>query len=562
MRALFSILLLTVSTASFAQPVHDEYAGRKTIAALPYSDTVGDISTATSNALDPRVFCRIGAPGAGGRSVWYSYTSGAQTEYLNVLASGFDTMIAVYTGDLTRGLEPVLGGCNDDGGLSLASRIQGLRIEPATTITIYVAAFSSGTTTPSLSVQVDSARRYQVTTTADVAGGPCTLVQCSLREAVSANNTDPGVILLGAGTYTLTLVGSDDLNANGDLDLLVGTAIYGVGAAQTVIDGNLTDRVLHLDPAASGRGHTLILGDLTIRRGNTGGNGGGLLNPAPTNVNEHIALERIAMIDNRAGVQGGGLWAASYLDIRDSAFEDNVSGSSGGALAFQHPVTADVNSRARIERTSFTSNRANPTSAAGGGGLYLRNGEVDIRSSTISGNRSGFNGGGILATGAVLLSLRSSTIAENEAASSGGGLRFETSGDSTLQQNVFTRNQAGAPLVAQECSYAGSANLLSDYNLLESGNGNCPFDGVNDLPNVSSGLGPQVNVSEALGRVHLPSRSSFARDGGPTTCSTAADQRRVTRPQDGNLSGVAECDLGAIEVELLFGNGFGPGGGG
>src|SRR6476659_5279322 len=67
-----------------------------------------------------------------------------------------------------------------------------------------------------------------VTTTADESGA--TPTACSLREAITAANTDSAVggcpagsgadiISLPAGTYTLTLVGSDDTNAAGDLDI-------------------------------------------------------------------------------------------------------------------------------------------------------------------------------------------------------------------------------------------------------------------------------------------------------------------------------------------------------
>src|SRR4051794_3163596 len=86
---------------------------------------------------------------------------------------------------------------------------------------------------------------YNITTTADVVDRNDSVL--SLREAVLAANASPGVpdtINLPAGTYTLTRTGADeDSAATGDLDLWDDVTIRGAGAATTVVDGNLTDRV-------------------------------------------------------------------------------------------------------------------------------------------------------------------------------------------------------------------------------------------------------------------------------------------------------------------------------
>ena len=81
---------------------------------------------------------------------------------------------------------------------------------------------------------------------------------CSLREAIQAANTDSAVsgcaagsgadtITVPAGTYRLRRVGAgEDGNATGDLDVLQDVTILGAGGFLTVIDGNATDRVLHV----------------------------------------------------------------------------------------------------------------------------------------------------------------------------------------------------------------------------------------------------------------------------------------------------------------------------
>ena len=75
--------------------------------------------------------------------------------------------------------------------------------------------------------------------------------QCSLREAITEANsttplgscfdsrTNPNLINVPAGTYTLTRTGTnEDANSTGDLDVLTNMTIQGAGAATTTIDGN------------------------------------------------------------------------------------------------------------------------------------------------------------------------------------------------------------------------------------------------------------------------------------------------------------------------------------
>ncbi|NIM52595.1 MAG: CSLREA domain-containing protein, partial [Gemmatimonadales bacterium] len=87
---------------------------------------------------------------------------------------------------------------------------------------------------------------------------------CSLREAITAANTDAVVdtctagsgtdtITVPAGTYTLSIAGTgEDAAATGDLDVTDDLTINGAGADSTIIDGGGIDRVLHVDPASMG----------------------------------------------------------------------------------------------------------------------------------------------------------------------------------------------------------------------------------------------------------------------------------------------------------------------
>ncbi|MGB0389480.1 MAG: CSLREA domain-containing protein, partial [Ardenticatenaceae bacterium] len=103
--------------------------------------------------------------------------------------------------------------------------------------------------------------------------------QCTLREAITAANTDstsgtmagecpPGsgddTIMLSTESYTLTITGADeDSNATGDLDLTSDITIE-VADGTATLDGNQLDRVLHVHDGA-----TVSLSDLTITGGKT-----------------------------------------------------------------------------------------------------------------------------------------------------------------------------------------------------------------------------------------------------------------------------------------------------
>src|SRR4051794_29257608 len=110
---------------------------------------------------------------------------------------------------------------------------------------------------------------------------------CSLREAVRAANTDtpsgaasgecpPGVgqdvILLPAGTFTLSIAGFDDTNAAGDLDVTEALTVQGAGAGSTTIDGGGIDRVL--DVIGAGTAHDVKGVTITGGRAQSGSPGG------------------------------------------------------------------------------------------------------------------------------------------------------------------------------------------------------------------------------------------------------------------------------------------------
>ncbi len=220
---------------------------------------------------------------------------------------------------------------------------------------------------------------------------------CSLREAIQAANTDLAVdacpaggaadiIAVPAGAYLLTLAGAgEDANASGDLDVgQAGTAIAidGAGIGSTVVDGNLTDRVLDI------RAGAVTIAGMTIQSGRAG-SGGGIYNNAALSLTGVLVTGNVAQGANGAdsssspgggnGGFGGGIYNANSLTVSDSTLAANKAiGGNGG--------------------------NSSPSGAAGGGGGGAGMGgaifnadyaTAVVVASTLSGNTARGGDGGI-----------------------------------------------------------------------------------------------------------------------------------------------------------------------
>ncbi len=92
---LFTFVLATPALA--AAPGNDLYAGRTTIVALPFSETV-DTTEATTDAEDAALNAQCGAP-ATDASIWYEFTATADLSVIvDVSASDYPAGVIVATG--------------------------------------------------------------------------------------------------------------------------------------------------------------------------------------------------------------------------------------------------------------------------------------------------------------------------------------------------------------------------------------------------------------------------------------------------------------------------------
>ncbi|MBL8165596.1 MAG: CSLREA domain-containing protein [Anaerolineae bacterium] len=268
---------------------------------------------------------------------------------------------------------------------------------------------------------VRAAATYTVTKTADTFDGTCN-ADCSLREAISAANNDPGsTVNIPAGTYTITRAGfNEDANATGDFDILADMTISGAGYTSTIIDAADLDRAFDLIGLPTPL--TVTISSLTVQNGDA-------LNPAPAS--------------------GGGIDSENVnLRLEDCLIQNNTAEFGGGlALQSAEPRIAEVyNCLIRNNTTRTTPDPLDPLNWAQGGGIAA-NHQLDIFNSEISSNTA-MEGGAIFGSDTNIFN---SLIRDNTGTVSTGGVG---NGGITVISSTFTNNSPTA--------ISTSVGLISD----------------------------------------------------------------------------------------------------
>jgi len=169
---------------------------------------------------------------------------------------------------------------------------------------------------------------YEVDRTDDTAAATlCTPDpnDCSLRGAFIAANARAGAdtIRLPAGGYWLTATGTDeDAAVTGDLDAVDTSGeltLTGAGADTTIIDGNHSDRVLHVFAGVAAK-----VSGVTLQSGGSG-DGGGILNLGEATLS-NITLTRNVATD------GGGILNLGTATFFNSTVSENSAISAAESL--------------------------------------------------------------------------------------------------------------------------------------------------------------------------------------------------------------------------------------
>jgi CSLREA domain-containing protein len=333
--------------------------------------------------------------------------------------------------------------------------------------------------------------------------GPCTPDDCALREAILAANALPGadVVELPPGEYQLSLVGPvpEDLGFTGDVDIRDDLQLLGDPLNPPVIVGDGTDRVIHAWLSS------IVEISHVVVTGGRGSTGGGIQATC-----REFYLRHSSVVGNENPVSfGGGIYIAGVhrAVIESSTISGNTALNSlgGGIYAF----FADVFSRLDIVNDTISGNRARS-----GGGLYF------------------FSRGNYRVTNC--------TIADNEGTNPfSDGLVGDTSTRLTISNSLFSNN---------DCGYIGAVPDSNGHNV-EGPNDTCFLPGSGDLVGVTDlGIGPLAdNGGVTLTQALEP--GSPALDAALDEDCPVLDQRGVQRPQNGDGSGAAVCDVGAFELE-------------
>ena len=175
-------------------------------------------------------------------------------------------------------------------------------------------------------VSIVSAATYTVTKTADT-NGTCVSGNCSLREAIAAANSTTANDTINfniptsdsgcsGGVCTITLSSSlGQLTINSGSGTLT---ITNAGGTQRIeISGNNATRVFQVNSGAN-----LTINNVTVRNGNPGGNGGGILNSGT------LTMANCTVSGNTGGF-GGGIYNGGTVNARNTIIANN-SASSGG----------------------------------------------------------------------------------------------------------------------------------------------------------------------------------------------------------------------------------------
>jgi CSLREA domain-containing protein len=355
---------------------------------------------------------------------------------------------------------------------------------------------------------------FHVTKTADTLDGACD-ADCSLREAVTAANAEPGqdFVYVDSGVYTLTRTGPpEDSAVSGDLDVRDSLTILGAGAGRTVFDGNGIDRVFEgvfADFELSVYGATLRNGR-AVESGLLGppaGSGGGVYSAG------FLTLVGCTVTGNRADQEGGGV-AANFLIVRDSAITGNEATNGGGAVAFSY---------LRMTNVTVSGNRA----ANQAGGIYLPFEVFNLAQVTVTGNQAAKGGG---------LFYPSDQVCP--------GICTE---DFSLARSVVAGNSATE--VGTDC-LGLYPKMSHGFNVFGAGEG-CKPSATDRAGTPAAPLSPRLSPLGDHGGTtptHALLVDSPAVDLAPAASCYGMDQRGEFRPADGNRDGTPACDAGAVEL--------------
>lgn len=275
-----------------------------------------------------------------------------------------------------------------------------------------------------------SAATYTVSNTSDTGAG-------SLRQAITdalAGGAGPHDIQAGGVTGTISLqtvlptITNTNIRIHGPTSGTL-TVTRGVATAFRIFTVN-----------NSGGAGALTVNRLSITNGDGGATGGNIYV-----VSTPLTLNYCTVSGGVSSSFGGGIAiegsANTTVNIHACTISGNTSGLGQGGGLYCNDSGAVATHTLNITDSTFSGNR---TTDASGGGLFVNRTLATMRNCTVSGNRAGFNSGGIsVGSSGVTLDLINCTVANNIADDGqGGGMRATGIGGSftNLINTIFVGN--------------------------------------------------------------------------------------------------------------------------
>lgn len=390
---------------------------------------------------------------------------------------------------------------------------------------------------------------------------------CTLREAITAANTDtgsvnPGDCIAGSGDDVIHFALPNCSADPGDQNNC--TIRPGLGQSHPIITENLTiegpgNSPVIIDPTgddirafvldSGSMNQTLTLQNLTLQRAtHTGSNGGAVV---VNTGDDNLAIDNCIFEMNTALLGGTLEFRGNDLTILNSRFTDNESTAGGGGA-----LRINSSGSTKIENSVFNSNEAD-TGAGGGSGGAIQvtgGGTLSINNTTLSGNRAALDGGGLYVTDGTI-HLNNVTLAFNIADSDsdnmgeGGGLYVFTAATAVNIRNSILYGNLGDG--GPDCFGLSTDIFSQQYNIIGDETDCTGIFGLGTNDQV--GVDPQfrnLRDIQSTTLLHPFQENSPARDGGnPAGCTDenaialTTDQRGLGFPRTVG----AACDVGAYE---------------
>jgi CSLREA domain-containing protein len=419
---------------------------------------------------------------------------------------------------------------------------------------------------------------FTVTNTSDHDDGTCGIIDCTLREAISAANTSTGAITINfAGNVTGTILLDRNLGTLFVGNLTVGPiTINGPGANVLGVSGNANIKVFSFSAGTS------TVSGLTIRdgfppsgSGTVIGGGMSVSSPATVTFNDCAFINNrlLASSGSSAGAngniaQGGAIANSGALTLNRCTFTTNEAlggsgfpntgsphfGGSGGAgqggAIYNSPSgTLTVNNCTFANNLAAGGNGANNPDFGGGnggagqGGAISSLGTMTLTACTLSGNTGT---GGNAGTG-------NATVNNGQPGKGSGGIT--STGNSTVRNSISAGNignHGGG-------TDADGTFTSSGYNLIGIGAGSTGFTAASDQVGTTASplnakLGALANNGGPTQTMALLTGSPAIDKGSSTSLNTDQRGSGFVRPSEdqtiANAIGGDGSDIGAFEVQV------------